>query len=179
MAEGKQIWIAAGYQNFALKGSSSLKIESLAKQVGKNKSSFYHYFTNTDIFIEALLLHHIEQAKIIAIKEQAAQRIHPDLIEILVEHKTDILFNKQLRISRDQKHFKNILDKTDAMLGNAFVLLWVKDLELKLTQHQLESLFELALENFYLQVTPENLTVQWLTDYFAYLKKIVLHFAIP
>lgn len=175
-ADSKEIWIKTGYEIFALSGQNGLKIEPLAKKVGISKSSFYHFFADLELFVDELLKHHIEKSYIIAQKEQNAKSINPDLIEIIVEHKIDILFNRQLRINRENKVFIDILTKSNEIVGNAFVLLWVRDLSLKLTQKQLESIFELALENFYLQISSENLNHQWLSNYFTHLKKIVENF---
>jgi hypothetical protein len=94
----------------------------------------------------------------------------------MVEHKTDILFNRQLRIHREQKKLLSVLEKSNEIIGNDFVLLWIKELDIKLSQKQLEGIFELALENFYLQINAKNLNHQWLSNYFDYLKKIVLSF---
>ncbi len=176
MKGNKEIWIKTGYDCFALSGPSGLKIEPLAKKVGKNKSSFYHYFADLELYIDELLTYHIEQSKIIAEKEKKSQNINPELIEIIVEHKMDILFNRQLRINRNNKKLLSALEKSNEIVGNDFVMLWVRDLSLKLTQKQLESIFELALENFYLQINADNLNHQWLSDYFNNLKKIVRNF---
>ncbi len=176
--DNKDIWIKSGYETFAVLGEIGLKIEPLAKKVGKNKSSFYHYFADLSIFIDELLAYHIEQSKVIAQKEQAAKNIDPALINIIVEHKIDILFNRQLRINSEQKRFQIILDKSNEIVGNAFVMLWVRDLDLRLNQNQLESIFELALENFYLQVNLKNLNHEWLFNYFTNLKKIVNNFVL-
>jgi AcrR family transcriptional regulator len=176
MTDSKEIWISSGYETFAFSGQGGLKIEPLAKKVGKNKSSFYHYFADLELFIEELLKYHVEQSYIIAKKEQNAKNINPELIDIIVEHKTDILFNRQLRINRERKIFLDILTKSNEIVGNAFVMLWVRDLDLNLTQKQLESIFELAIENFYLQINADNLNQQWLSNYFSYLKKVVKNF---
>lgn len=176
MSDNKEIWITTGYEIFAYSGQSALKIEPLAKKVGKNKSSFYHYFADMELFIDELLQYHLEQSLIIAKKEQNATSINPELINIMVEHKTDILFNRQLRIHREQKKLLSVLEKSNEIIGNDFVLLWIKELDIKLSQKQLESIFELALENFYLQINAQNLNHQWLSNYFDYLKKIVLNF---
>jgi len=178
MTESKENWIKIGYECFAQFGQNGLKIEPLAKKVGKNKSSFYHYFADLELYLEELLNHHIKQSKIIAAKEKKSQNINPELIDILVEHKIDILFNRQLRIHRNQQKLFSTLEKSNQIIGNDFVMLWVRDLNLKLTVQQLESIFELALENFYLQINEENLNHQWLSNYFNNLKKIVKNFAL-
>ncbi len=176
MAGYNEIWIKTGYEFFALSGLSGLKVEPIAKKVGKSKSSFYHFFADLDLFVEVLLKYHIEQSYIVAKKELNAKNINPELIDILVEHKTDLLFNRQLRINRERKIFTDVLIKSNEIVGKDFVMLWIRDLNLKLPQKQLESIFELALENFYLQITPENLNKKWLLDYFSYLQKIIRNF---
>jgi AcrR family transcriptional regulator len=179
MNESKEIWIKIGYESFAQSGQNGLKIEPLAKKVGKNKSSFYHYFADLELYLDELLKHHINQSKIIAEKEKKSKNISPELIDILVEHKTDILFNRQLRINRNHKKLLYTLEKSNEIIGNNFVMLWVRDLNLKLSVRQLESIFELALENFYLQINDDNLNHQWLSNYFNNLKNIVKNFAFP
>lgn len=170
----KDLWIKNGYEAFALNGDKSLKVEVLAKQLGISKSSFYHHFSEMDVFIECLLNHHLKQSEIIAEKERKANHINPDLIDILVEHKIDLLFNRQLRINQQVDWYKNTLQQSTLVIGNAFVQLWMKDLNL--TQRQVEALFELALENFFLQINQHHLNHQWLLQYFDNLKKIAKTF---
>lgn len=174
--DNKEIWIKTGYEIFALSGQSGLKIEPLAKKVGKSKSSFYHFFADLELFIEVLLQYHIEQSLIIGKKEQAAKNIDPELINILVEHRMDLLFNRQLRINQNIKLFSETLSLSNKVVGDAFVNVWVKDLNLQLTAKQIEGIFTLALENFFLQINADNLNYQWLAEYFANLKKITRNF---
>lgn len=176
MTDSKEIWIIAGYETFAFDGKGGLKIETLAKKIGISKSSFYHYFADQEIFIDFLLKHHIKQSYIIADKEQNAKSIEPELIDILVYHKTDLLFNRQLRVNREVKDYENTLTLSNQIVGNAFVMLWVKELQLSMTQKQLEGIFELALDNFYLQINKDNLTRSWLSEYFKKVKRIILNF---
>lgn len=176
MIENKETWIKTGYRIFALEGFREVKIERLAKKVGVSKSSFYHYFADLDTFFEHLLEHHVEQSRILAEKEHHARNIFPDLIEVLLEHKIDLLFNRELRIHRSLPVFADALAKSNAIVGVSFVNVWVQELNLRLTPLQLESLFELALENFFLQINAENLTRQWLSDYFINLKRIAGNF---
>ncbi len=172
MAKGKDIWIEKGYKVFALQGPAGVKVESLAKALDISKSSFYHHFADMEIFISHLLQYHLERCQIIAIKETNARNIDPELIDILVEFKIDLLFNRQLRFSRNNVEFGALVAKTDAMVGNAFVMLWVKELNLHFSTEKIAALFELALENFYLQINYDNLNHKWLSDYFTNLKRL-------
>lgn len=171
-------WILKGYEIFALQGESGLKVERLAKEVGISKSSFYHYFADSDIFIDCLLDYHLEQSRKMAVRENTAYNIDPELIQILEEHKVDLLFNRQLRIHQNNSKYFNTLIKSNEIVGNEFVKLWARELNLKLDFNQLEGLFELALENFYLQINFENLHYDWLSTYFKNLKRIALNFSV-
>lgn len=174
--DSKDIWIKTGYEIFALSGQSGLKIEPLAKKVGKSKSSFYHHFADLELYIDNLLKHHIDQSHIIAVKEQSANCIDPELINILVEHRLDLLFNRQLRINQNIRSFSDTLIRSNKIVGDVFVKVWVKDLRLQLTQKQIEGIFSLALENFFLQINVDNLNKKWLSEYFGNLYRITSNF---
>jgi AcrR family transcriptional regulator len=174
--DNKEIWIKTGYEIFAFSGAGAIKIEPLAKRVGKSKSSFYHHFADLEVFTELLLKYHIAQSRIIAEKEQKADSIDPALINILLEHRTDLLFNRQLRIHQNNKLFSDTLMQSNKIVGNDFIILCVKDMALNLTPGQIEGIFTLALENFYLQINADNLNYYWLSAYFANLKKITRNF---
>ncbi|MBK7866156.1 MAG: TetR/AcrR family transcriptional regulator [Ignavibacteriales bacterium] len=62
-------WILAGYKMFWQQGVNEIKIEALAREVKKNKSSFYHLFADLNIFIEHLLDYHLSRAEIISKKK--------------------------------------------------------------------------------------------------------------
>jgi AcrR family transcriptional regulator len=173
----KEIWITTGYELFALSGQASIKIEPLAKLVGISKSSFYHHFADLDLFIDALLRHHLEKSYIIAKKEEEAKNIDPELVNILVEHRTDLLFNRQLRIHKNIEAFEDTLCKSNKIIGDAFKTAWSKELNPQLNQNQIEAVFALAVENFYLQINPDNLNYEWLSEYFAKLKKLTQQFS--
>lgn len=172
----KEEWIFVGYERFAISGPHSVKVETLAKQMQISKSSFYHHFAEMDIFIEHLMNYHLEQSKVIAQKENNAQRIIPDLVDILIDHTFDVLFNKQLRVHQHIPIFKRTLQASNEIIGNGFVALWINDADLRLTKKQVEGLFTLALENFFLQITIETLNKEWLITYFESLKRIAKNF---
>lgn len=176
MTEKTEIWIIKGYETFALLGEKGLIIEQLAKEVGKSKSSFYHHFVDLDMFLEKILLHHLKKSAVIAEKERKAQNINPDLINILIEHQTDLLFNRQLRINSNKSNFKDTLIKSSEIIGTDFIKLWLKDSKLNLTPKQAEGIFELAMENFFLQINQANINKEWLVAYFDNLNKITRNF---
>ncbi|MCU0437467.1 MAG: TetR/AcrR family transcriptional regulator [Raineya sp.] len=176
MAENREIWIKTGYEIFALQGETGLKIETLAKKVGISKSSFYHHFADLEVFMEFLLKFHLHQSQILAEKERKVKCIDPELILILVEHKTDLLFNRQLRFHQDNKAYQKVLVESNRVIGLEFIHIWMKDAQLTLTQKQLEGLYELALEKFFLQINAENLHYDWLSEFFKHLNQVAKNF---
>jgi len=165
-------WIALGYETFAKEGAKHLKIEALSRKIGKNKSSFYHLFTDLNVFNTFLLKYHLEQAQIIAEKENNCKS-EAELIEILIEHKIDLLFNRQLRIHRANKEFEACFLKTNQITGNAIKGIWSEILDLKDDSFLAELVFKFSLENFYLQITEESINREWLKGYFNEIKTLV------
>lgn len=176
LVDAKELWIRTGYEYFALEGLSGLKIEPLAKKVGISKSSFYHHFADLDLFMDLLLNYHIKQSYITAEKEHRALNIEPELINVLIEHKTDLLFNRQLRINQNIKSFSVTLTQSNKIVGDAFLNVWIRDLGLHLSLKQMEVIYTLAIENFFLQINEENLNYEWLSGYFKNLKTIASNF---
>lgn len=168
-------WIEKGYQTFAYDGVESLKIERLSKEVGKNKSSFYHHFADLEIFVSRLLEYHLLQSEVMAKKEANCVSLE-ELIEIIIEHKIDLLFSRQLRIHRQNKDFEECFVKTNQITMPAFLSLWSEILELKDNSYLSEMMLKLSLENFYLQITDETINYEWLNNYFDGLKKLTREF---
>lgn len=173
MQTPKETWINTGYGIFALQGENSLKIEAIAKLVGVSKSSFYHFFADLEIFKELLMANHLQQSKIMAEKERNAQSLVPELVNILVEHKIDLLFNRQLRINQQQKLYSKTLAQSNKIVGTEFINIWSRDLGTSLSTQQFMGIYELAVENFYLQINDTNLNYEWLSAYFTNLKKVI------
>ncbi|MGL5112345.1 MAG: TetR/AcrR family transcriptional regulator [Flavobacterium sp.] len=170
----KQPWIQVGYELFAHEGPKGLKIELLARKVAKNKSSFYHLFADIEIFTAELLAYHIAQSKAIAQQARECAQIDPDLIHLLLNLKIDILFNRHLRIHRDNPVFKKCFEEANKPVEEAFLTIWTDALGLNSRKNLAKIILDLTTENFYLQVTAKNLTYDWLVGYFEDIKKIVL-----
>ncbi|SHO64921.1 TetR/AcrR family transcriptional regulator [Algoriphagus zhangzhouensis] len=172
MKEIEKIWIEIGYKAFAMDGPNGIKIERISKEVGKNKSSFYHLFADLEIFTSQLLSYHIEQSKIVTGKEAKCTGLD-DLIEVLVEHKIDLLFNRQLRINRENSEFKNCFQTVNEMTISAIIPLWNKLLSIEENLPLNELVLKISLENFFLQITDETINKEWLQEYFKGLKNLV------
>lgn len=170
-------WLQQGYTTFAHHGPEALKVERLARAVGKSKSSFYHHFADPEGFQESLLRHHLEKARLIAKKEAACQSLD-DLIEVLLEHKTDLLFNRQLRVHRSHPVFERCFQATTELTVPAILPVWKKIIGLEDQSYLADLVLQLSLENFYIQLTPDTLNRAWLLSYFAGLQHLVRSFQV-
>jgi AcrR family transcriptional regulator len=174
--DSKEPWILCGYNTFAKQGLKGLKIEVLAKEVNINKSSFYHHFVDLDIFVGFLLDYHLEQAKLIALKETHCKNVVPDLLNVILDFKIDLLFNRQLRINRTEKQFKACFEKSNKIVGEAILEIWAEMLGLDDNSNLARMVLNLTIENFYLQITEETLTYEWLENYMTELKTMTREF---
>lgn len=175
MREIEKSWIEIGYRFFAYEGPSGLKVERMAKEVGKNKSSFYHLFADLEVYTQKLLTFHLDQAKIIAEKESSSEN-ERELIDIILKHKIDLLFNRQLRVHRENKEFEVCFNKTNHISIPAILPVWRKIIGLSENSSLAQMVLALSLENFYLQITDETLKEAWLNTYFSNIRQMVAQF---
>lgn len=170
----REVWLQTGYALMALEGPGSLKVEAIARQSGISKSSFYHHFADMEGFVEKLCQLHLDRCNTIAAKERMARRIDPELVEILLEHKMDLCFNRQLRFHRGHTYYAAIVQKSDAITGTDFVTLWMQELALPWSKQQAIGIFTLALDNFYLRMHPDTFDRAWMSAYFQDLKALFI-----
>lgn len=161
----KQAWILTGYELFAQEGPKGLKVEVIARKVNKSKSSFYHLFADMEVFTECLLEHHLHRVKHIVEREKNCQNVIPDLLDLLLEVKQDLFFNRQLRIHRNIPHFKKCLDKVNKIEEDAILEIWAEVLGLSDRVYIARIMLALAAENFFLQITEESFTREWFSEY--------------
>jgi hypothetical protein len=96
-----------------------------------------------------------------------------DLVDTIIHHKNDILFNRQLRIHRENIEFRACFMKTNEFVGDAILPLWSKIMGLKNNSHLSRIVLRLSLENFMLQITPTAFDRSWLRAYFMELQMMV------
>lgn len=169
----KKPWIEAGYHFFAKDGPQGLKIELIAKAVFKSKSSFYHLFADLNAFIEQLLLHHQERATNIAAEAKTCKNMVPEVLNLLISAKQDILFERQLRIHRNIPAYKKCFEQANGMVEDAFLEVWRDALGLKENTYLARIILNLTVDNFYLRVTEDTLNYEWLMDFLKEIRFMV------
>ncbi len=165
-------WLLEGYVVFARQGPHALKVEQLARAVQKNKSSFYHQFVNLEIFQQALLSYHIQRVQVIVEKERASTSL-AELIDVILDHKLDLLFSRQLRVHRENPDFTACFEKTNREVGKAIIEVWAQEVGLEGNLLLSDTFLQHSLEHFYFQITEANLNRDWLNAYFQNLREMV------
>lgn len=146
-------------------GFGSISVELISRQVGKNKSSFYHHFGDTEVFTDELLAYHLLRAEQFAKEVDLCESIKPGMINVFLLYKTDFFFHKQLRIERTNPEYKKCFEKVFELYETAVLEKWAVFLKLD-NQQQLASTFlRLISENFLLQITQDSYTFDWLSNY--------------
>ncbi|MEM9822482.1 MAG: TetR/AcrR family transcriptional regulator [Bacteroidota bacterium] len=169
----KQEWIEKGYELVAKDGFNCLGVELMAKVVNKSKSSFYHYFGDLDGFKEELLKHHLTSSHYFAQRVAQCKNIHPETLEVLLEHQTDVFFHKQLRINRGDLGFEQYIEKVFEIYEMAIVDKWIAYFDLQKKTLFVRTFNRFITEHFCLLITQESYTYDWLANYVQQLAEML------
>lgn len=161
----QEVWLEEGYQQFSKKGVEGLKIDLIAKTIGKSRSSFYHHFGSIDVFVEELLKYHIKKMRIFAIHLQSCKEVEPHILETFIEFKLDLFFNKQLRLNRQNVEFSICLEKGINIIYDAIIDIWAAELDLETNIGLARKYLEIITDNLGLVVTEEVFEYEWLKNY--------------
>lgn len=173
LEKGKEIWIEEAYSIFAFEGHQAIKVEILAKRIGKSKSSFYHFFADLNLFLEELCHYHVQKASEIAKNASALPQDSKALIHFLLAVKSDIFFQRELRVHRQQPLFEKTITRSHTPVENALLPIFAKAIGLAQDLFAAKMILHLTIENFYLQVQPNSFTEQWLMQYLNNLQNTV------
>lgn len=173
LPETARPWIETGYGIFAREGPGGLRIEYIARSIGKSKSSFYHHFADLGIFTDLLLEQHLHRAADIAQRMQQCTRLEPDMLDLLVSVKEDILFQRQLRIHRQVPDFGRSIAQAHGPIEEALLGLWSQAIGLEGRPQLARAMLSLVVDNFYLRITADTLDQDWLRGYLGEIRGMV------
>jgi len=174
-APAEQPWIEAGYAVFALQGPDALKVEQLARQVGISKSSFYHHFADVPVFLERLLAHHLLRADALAAKARGCGSFDPDFIQLLVAHRSDVLFQRQLRILRDNAAFQRCFQHAHERVVEQVMPRWAEALGIPGQLAPAREMLHVVTDVFYQRLTNDNLSYPWMVDLLKEIETFIRH----
>ncbi len=171
----EQPWIEAGYGLFALHGPDGVKVEQLARQVGISKSSFYHHFADVPAFIEQLLAFHLLRADALASKAGTCASFDPGFIQLLVEHRIDLLFQRQLRVSRGNAAFQRCFEEAHQRVVERIMPRWAEALGIPGQLGPAREMLHVVTDVFYQRLTNDNLSYSWMVELLKEIESFIRH----
>lgn len=163
----KSVWLQHGYRLFAENGPSGLKVEILARIVGKSKSSFYHYFSDLEAFVSLLLKMHVARASEMVDQIELTQKENFDYVAIALKFKEDILFHRQLRFHRHVSEYQNCYTEAHAIIEPIVVNILSSNNGLADHKTVVRQYFQFALEYFLFRATPPVIDADWINAFYV------------
>jgi AcrR family transcriptional regulator len=107
------LWTEVGYELFASEGLEGIQVERLARILNLNKSGFYHYFGNLEVFISELLSLHEKKAEVFFEDIRNVKNIDPDYLQMVVKHKVPIMCQIQFIRIKNNSAFAKVVETID------------------------------------------------------------------
>jgi AcrR family transcriptional regulator len=169
----KSVWLQHGYSLFAAHGFSGLKVEVLARNVGKSKSSFYHHFSDVEAFTTLLLKMHNQRAAEMAEQLEAIAGGNGIIDQVFISFRDDMLFHRQLRINRHVPEYQQCIAEVMAIIEPPFVQFLSDILDLSDSKPAVRSLFSFCVDHFLLKITATDFSSDWINQYYQDVSQLV------
>lgn len=128
--KNREKWIETGYELFSASGPQSLNVERLSILVGLNRSSFYHYFGDIDMYERELLDEHVRRFEVLGIRMNKCDSLDPELLHLVKENPMEIKFHRQLIINEATHRYIDCFKRAKASTEQQTFKLWTKYNEL-------------------------------------------------
>lgn len=166
-------WIEKGYELFALHGPDGLVIEQIARAIHTSKSSFYHQFDDLEVFQTALLEFHIERAQSVAKETSTCVTFDPDFLLVVKKNKSDMLFNRQLRIKRNNLSFQLCFEHANSLVKKEILPHFAEYVGYGHDLHMASNLFTLMEDSFYSRVTEDAFHDEFLRGFVTQFRSTI------
>jgi AcrR family transcriptional regulator len=172
-SEIAQKWIEAGYEMFAFSGPKDFKVEKLAGQLGLNKSGFYHYFVDREMFFDELMKHHCRIGEQFAGEIANLKNFDPGYFNVLLKYKTGLFVQMHLRRNMNNPVFRKSFEKVRKLNDLTQIPLWAKYLGIPGNHELASELMEIARDMVYTRLSVDMVNLDMLTVMFGGIKRIV------
>jgi AcrR family transcriptional regulator len=170
-SSAEELWLKTGYEAFAYQGPDALLVERLARAVGINKSSFYHFFGDRDLYIDALLRYHLSCAHDLGAELERITHFEQEFPLIQNKYRMSVLFHAQLVKQREDATMRQTLDRINDYIDPIIVKSFAG--YVNLPPDLALDLFRTARDMFYSQVTPQNLDASYIAGVVQEIQRLV------
>jgi len=172
-AKNASAWTEQGYTLFAEEGLDGIHIERLARILQLNKSGFYHYFGDMEVYCAELLRLHEQKADIFYDEIKHIKTIDPEYFQKVVEHKVMIMFQVQLYHTKSKPAYYNLAEMIDEKEGPILQHIWNEYLGFGDNADLAIRYFVIVRDMAYRRMSLQNLTVDFLRKIFTEAKLIM------
>lgn len=169
---GKKDIIEIGYSIFALEGPEHLD-EKVAEEVKIKRSELQDRFGVHDDIVEQLLAYHIEIIDDFLEDLRKCKTWDPDFINLIVDYKIPILFNRQLKLHSSDPVFNLAYHRISYLIRTEALDKWGKYTGLSKHVALSAELLEVIRDMFHSRITPENLNYEYLKALSVEFKSII------
>jgi AcrR family transcriptional regulator len=126
MAKSKNAsaWTEQGYKLCGEEGFGGLHVERLARILQLNKSGFYHYFGDMDVFFSEILMLHERKLNHLLQDVRQINNVDPEYLQLLVKHAPFITFQVQLTRLKNNRSFYQASEGIEQKINLAVQPLW-------------------------------------------------------
>lgn len=155
----KQKWIEKGYEHFALYGPDNISINAISKEIGSPRASFYHHFSDMEVFINLLLETHLDIIKsYVEEGKEYCDHLLPDFFQLIEKFPMGLKFQRQIFLNRHIPILGYMFAKIQGETSKGFVLdLFIKQFDLKIKREDAARLWITLTESWFTRINPEQL----------------------
>lgn len=164
-------WVEVGYQLFSEEGHEGIQVERLARITGLNKSGFYHFFGNRDVFFDQLMQHHLENTRDMVEAINMLKDYYPSFIKLLVDRKTVTFFQMQLTRNRNVDVFLKTHNEAAQLIFPAVIPLWCDYVELP--QEIAQKYWAIMRDTFNSRITLKNYSFSFIAEMSEQIREVV------
>ena len=162
-ARNSWMWAEEGYNLFAEEGLDGIQVERLARILQLNKSGFYHYFGDLEVFCMELLGLHKKKANHYLADVGEVKAIVPDYLEAIVKHKVPVMFHVQL-IRAANPEFNRVAEIIDQQEDLILRPVWADFIGFHDNPDLAIRYFDIVRDMFYTRMSLQNMNYPFLHD---------------
>lgn len=171
------VWTEAGYDLFAHEGIEGIQVERLARILGLNKSGFYHYFGDLEMYMAELIKLHIKRADRYNEDLRKLTSIDPGYIKHAVDYKLEVMFNLQLVRMPDNHPYHILADQIDKTENERVANLWSNYLGVDVNSDLGTRYLDIVRATFYGRVNFKNYDIPFFRGLLEETKELINKFS--
>ena len=172
-ANHASVWTEQGYSIFAEEGLDGIQVERLARILQLNKSSFYHYFGDIEVFTTELFRLHEQKADVFYDEIKHIKTIDPEYFQKVVEHKVTMMFQVQLYHTKSKPAYYNLAEMIDEKEGPILQHVWNEYLGFGDNADLAVRYFVIVRDMAYRRISLQNMTCEFLRKIFTEAKAVM------